>query len=151
MSAFGFKTACIHSLSGKLPQLAGSAVVLGLAMLGFARPAAFAADAAPAHATVEMTDTLKFAPAKLTITAGETVEWRNTSVLAHTVTADPAQATLADSVRLPEGAEPFDSGMLDQDERFRHTFDTPGTYRYFCIPHEGAKMIGTVVVEPAQP
>jgi plastocyanin len=28
----------------------------------------------------------------------------------------------------------------------RHTFDVPGTYQYFCIPHEMAGMTGTVVV-----
>ncbi len=31
-------------------------------------------------------------------------------------------------------------------QRFSRTFDEPGTYRYICIPHEGAGMVGTVVV-----
>jgi len=99
-------------------------------------------------AVVEMTNTLIFTPDTVRIKAGTTVEWRNTSLLVHTVTADPDLATLAESVQLPEGAKPFNSGNLDVKATFRHTFDVPGTYLYFCIPHEGAKMRGLVIVEP---
>lgn len=99
---------------------------------------------------VEMTNMVTFAPDSVQISVGETVRWDNTSLIAHTVTADPDEATLDESVHLPEGAEPFDSGVLDAEERFSHTFTTPGTYKYFCIPHEGAKMDGIVVVTPAE-
>lgn len=37
---------------------------------------------------------------------------------------------------------------MDPKTTFEHTFAVPGTYRYFCIPHEGAKMQGTVIVRP---
>ena len=97
---------------------------------------------------VELTNMLMFTPDTVRIKAGTTVEWRNTSLLVHTITADPDLATLAESVQLPEGAKPFNSGNLDAKATFRHTFDVPGTYVYFCIPHEGAKMRGTVIVEP---
>ncbi|MGH2699836.1 MAG: plastocyanin/azurin family copper-binding protein [Actinomycetota bacterium] len=30
---------------------------------------------------------------------------------------------------------------------FEVTFDQPGTYGYFCIPHEGSNMTGSVWVE----
>lgn len=99
-------------------------------------------------AVIELTNMLMFAPETVRIKAGTTVEWRNTSLLVHTITADPDLATLAESVQLPEGAKPFNSGNLDAKATFRHTFDVPGTYVYFCIPHEGAKMRGTVIVEP---
>lgn len=99
-------------------------------------------------AVVGMTNTLEFTPANVTIQAGETVRWENTSVIVHTVTADPEEATLEGSIQLPKGAEPFDSGNLDAKETFEHTFQTPGTYTYFCIPHEAAKMRGTIVVKP---
>lgn len=102
---------------------------------------------APAD-TVTMTNQLTFAPDSIVITAGETVLFRNTSALVHTVTGDPDQASLDASVRLPEGATPFDSGRLSPGQSFSHTFETPGRYRYFCVPHEGAKMRGTMVVEP---
>ncbi|MFQ5934045.1 MAG: plastocyanin/azurin family copper-binding protein [Dehalococcoidia bacterium] len=48
-----------------------------------------------------------------------------------------------------ERGEPFDSGNIDLEGTFRHAFEAPGTYRYFCIPHEGAAMAGEVVVKPA--
>lgn len=32
-------------------------------------------------------------------------------------------------------------------ESFSKTFDVPGTYRYFCIPHEMQGMLGTAIVE----
>ena len=99
-------------------------------------------------ATVDMTNTLTFDPDTVRVQVGETVRWVNGSVIVHTVTADPDEATTDESVRLPEGAAPFDSGTLDPEARFEHTFEVPGTYRYFCIPHEGAKMYGTVIVAP---
>lgn len=100
----------------------------------------------PPADTVTMTNELTFAPDSVVIEAGQTVLFRNASALVHTVTADPSKASLQASVHLPDGAKPFDSGQLAPDEEFSRTFDTPGRYRYFCVPHEGAKMRGTVVV-----
>lgn len=97
-------------------------------------------------AVVEMTNTMKFTADTVKIKKGETVKWKNTSLLAHSVTADPSVASNEGSVQLPEEAGSFDSGMLDPDQTFTHTFNTPGTYQYFCIPHEGAKMFGWVIV-----
>lgn len=115
-------------------------------------PAASASDpairAGPDTTVVGMTNALAFTPDTVTVTAGETVVWRNGSVLVHTVTAVPDSAAKESSVRLPEGAEPFGSGRLEPDATFRHTFSVVGAYRYFCIPHEAAGMVGTVIVEP---
>lgn len=99
-------------------------------------------------ARVTMTNQLRFEPASVTIEAGDAVMFDNTSMLMHTVTADPDEATIAGSVRLPEGARPFDSGRLKPGQTFRHTFTTPGHYSYFCQPHEGAKMRGEIIVRP---
>jgi uncharacterized membrane protein len=53
--------------------------------------------------------------------------------------------------RIPTAASPFDSGVLSEGE-FEHTFDTPGTYDYYCIPHESMGMVGRIVVgEPGGP
>ena len=101
--------------------------------------------AAPA-ATVEMTNSLNFTPDTVIIHTGETVRWKNTSLLVHTVTGDPSKETMEISATLPEGARPFDSGYLDPNETFEHTFTVPGTYGYFCIPHEAA-MRGIVIVK----
>lgn len=104
------------------------------------------AEAGTTLVTVGMTDRLTFEPKAISMQAGETVTWKNTSQLIHTVTADASKAGKPSSVELPEGATPFDSGTMQPGATFSHTFDTPGTYRYFCIPHQGANMVGTVTV-----
>ena len=97
-----------------------------------------------------MTNMLKFTPASDTIRVGQTVEWHNTSLLVHTVTCDPKLAAKAEHVALPEGAKPFNSGNMDPDVSYRHTFTVPGVYKYFCIPHEAAGMVGEIVVIPVK-
>jgi len=96
--------------------------------------------------TIGMTNDLKFTPDTVRIKKGETVLWENSSLLVHSVTADHDKKTESDSVQLPEGAEPFDSGLMDPDETYKHTFNTKGTFTYFCIPHEAA-MKGVIIVE----
>ncbi|MFB6350421.1 MAG: plastocyanin/azurin family copper-binding protein [Bradymonadaceae bacterium] len=119
-----------------------------VAIIGISEPVSAQTQSKPA-ATVRMTNGLKFKPYKVTVKTGETVLWKNPSKLIHTVTFNPKFATEDESVRLPPGAEPFGSGFLKPDESFRHTFTTPGTYKYFCRPHESSDMYGKVVVEPA--
>jgi plastocyanin len=106
------------------------------------------ADTGRIAAEVTMTDRLMFAPDTVTIQVGSAVRWTNTSVLPHTVTADPAKAAKAENVQLPAGADAFDSGDMASGAVFVHTFTVPGTYRYVCIPHELAAMVGVVVVKP---
>ena len=77
-------------------------------------------------------DNFTFGPEKLTVKAGTTVTWTNEDDIPHTV----ASATKA-----------FKSKALDTDDSFSFTFNTPGTYEYFCSLHP--HMVGTVVVEPA--
>ena len=74
------------------------------------------------------------------------MRWRNPSAVVHTVTADPSQAMEADNVRLPSGAGAFDSGDIGPGGSFTWTFRERGEYRYVCIPHEGAAMVGTIMV-----
>ena len=73
--------------------------------------------------------------------------WRNTSTVAHTVTADPAQAMTASNVQLPAGAEPFESQTLQPGQTFVHQFTVPGEYGYVCHIHEGSGMAGTITVK----
>jgi plastocyanin len=97
-----------------------------------------------------------FRPPELTVSAGETVVWKNTSSRAHSVTAYESG--------IPEEAAYFASGGYESEEAAReawtnlngaitsgevyeHTFEVPGTYQYFCIPHERGGMLGTVTVE----
>jgi plastocyanin len=106
--------------------------------------------AAPAFAqgkTVEVSiKQSSFTPASVTIAAGDTVHWTNPNVITHTVTFDPAKAATASNVALPAGVAPFDSGDLEEDGNFSHTFTVKGTYKYVCQYHEAMGMTGTVIV-----
>lgn len=97
-------------------------------------------------ASVKMTDKLVYDPSRVTIQAGETVRWTNPSSMYHTVTADPELARDRKNVALPEGADTFNSGKIQAGETYSRTFTVPGHYRYFCIPHEAAGMIGEIDV-----
>ena len=97
---------------------------------------------------VDMTAALTFAPATVQVQSGGTVVWTNGSSMPHTVTADPDLAANPASVTLPAGAEPFASPLIGAGGSYSRTFTVPGTYRYFCQPHEGAGMIGVVEVLP---
>ena len=45
-----------------------------------------------------------------------------------------------------EGTEGGAGDLYDTDHEYSHTFETKGEYQYFCAPHKGAGMVGTVVV-----
>ncbi len=108
------------------------------------RPADTTPRDAPGVVEVTMTDDLRFVPDTLEIQVGDTVVWRNTSSVVHTVTAHPDRVPDPDAIRLPEGAEPFDSGNLFEDQVFGHVFTVPGEYHYICVPHP--MMVGIIRV-----
>ena len=96
---------------------------------------------------IELNHKLRFVPSEIRIEVGDTVEWRNAQSIPHTVTADPKRTRNSRNIELPGGAEPFDSGWVRGGQSFRYTFREPGVYRSNCLPHEGAGMLGTVIVE----
>jgi plastocyanin len=73
------------------------------------------------------------------------VRWVNEANV-HTSTAyHPANDGHA--LRIPEAAEPWDSGYLvGPGDRFEVTLTVPGVYDYFCVPHEIAGMVGRIIV-----
>jgi len=100
--------------------------------------------------TVRMTDEPRFAPESITVAVGDAITWINDSDLPHTATGDPEQNPVATShpeyVQLPDGADPWGSPLLQPGESHRHTFTTPGEYRYVCIPHVLSGMRATITV-----
>lgn len=94
-----------------------------------------------------------FEPHLVRIKQGGTVTWKAKSG-SHSTTAYHKKNDKP--LRIPEGANPWDSGILsEQGKTFEQTFETPGVYDYFCIPHESTGMIGSVIVgtvkEDSQP
>lgn len=109
--------------------------------------------------TVEMTDDLTYETETISVSVGDTVTWETVGSVGHSVTAYEAE--------IPETAAYFASGGFDSEQAARdayapgdtdagdvpegetwsHTFETAGTYEYFCIPHESAGMTGTVEVQ----
>lgn len=89
-----------------------------------------------------------FSPETITVHSGETVEWRNTSIIAHTVTDDPKLAKNSNDSILPPGAPSFNSGNIAAGQVYTYRFLAPGTYRYFCMYHEKHGMTGMVKVIP---
>ncbi|HKW30618.1 MAG TPA: cupredoxin family copper-binding protein [Verrucomicrobiae bacterium] len=75
-------------------------------------------------------DNFNFAPPAVTVSAGTKVTWVNKDDVPHTVTSD---------------GKLFGSRALDTDDKFSFTFQTPGTYPYYCSVHP--KMTGKVVVK----
>ncbi len=87
-----------------------------------------------------------YSPAAITITQGTTVTWVNKDNVGHTVTAGkPTSAT-------PPPQRPFDSSeeskgrtvLMEQGDRWSFTFNEPGVYEYYCVPHP--YMVGKITV-----
>lgn len=90
-----------------------------------------------------------FEPHVVRIEPGDKVHWVLVSG-SHTTTAyHPANGDR--QRRIPDGAKAWNSGFLTDDGRtsFEHTFTVEGVYDYFCIPHEGYGMVGSIVVGEA--
>lgn len=82
-----------------------------------------------------------FEPIGLFIEPGTTVQFEFVSG-SHSVTAY--------TDRIPQEATAFDSDVRSS-ETFEHTFTQPGTYDYYCIPHQTTQVGRIVVGEPGGP
>ena len=70
-----------------------------------------------------------FQSANIQVRTGTTVTWTNQDNVPHSVT-------------FKNGMK--DSGLLSQGQSFSYTFNTPGTYQYYCTVHP--YMVATVTV-----
>jgi plastocyanin len=82
--------------------------------------------------TVRMEDNF-FDQANITVEPGTTVTWVQSGNNPHTTTSYDGL---------------WDSGLIEGGSggTFSYTFEEPGTYDYFCIPHEDLGMVGSVTV-----
>ena len=137
----------MHRSATIVREILSAMTVLAVAGCGLTGPAH--ESPLPEAAAVMDMGFMSFSPATINIHADQTVEWRNTSIITHTVTDNPPVAANAADSTLPPGAIPFSSGDIPAGKIFTYKFTVPGTYKYFCSHHEGDGMVGTVVVSPA--
>jgi plastocyanin len=78
---------------------------------------------------------LCFVPPSVTIHRGDTVQWTWSSTGHSTTSGNPG---------VPNGL--WDSGLLNQGATFSHTFNTAGSFPYYCSAHWQFGMTGTVTV-----
>jgi plastocyanin len=71
-----------------------------------------------------------FTPASVTIAAGCSVTWTQTSATKHNTTSDTGL---------------WASGQMNQNQTFTYQFNSPGTYPYKCTFHPSS-MTGTITV-----
>jgi predicted secreted protein with PEFG-CTERM motif len=92
---------------------------------------------APGSSTPGCEDTADgcFIPSPVTVPVGGTVTWDNGDTAAHTSTAGSAAGG-------PSGV--WDSSLIMAGSSFSHTFDSAGTFDYFCMVHPW--MVGSVIV-----
>jgi plastocyanin len=86
----------------------------------------------PVARTADASATIRdfsFNPRSITINQGETVTWRNNGPSVHTATARNGS---------------FDTGNLARGQSGSHTFNSAGTFSYFCRPHPN--MTATITV-----
>jgi plastocyanin len=112
-------------------------VVIGVSLLDFYSSAASAA-------TVTVTvgnNCFCFSPATVTIHPGDTVRWTWSSSGHSSTSGSPGS---------PNGI--WDSGIINQGAVFTHTFNTVGSFPYYCTVHGGCcGMLGTVTVANPSP
>ncbi len=95
---------------------------------------------------IQMSDDMTFGPEHALINVGDTVVWIQEGAMPHTTSDGPGKAAVPEHALLPEGAKPWDSGLLDPGQRFSVVFDTTGEYTYLCKIHEAAGMMGRITV-----
>ena len=94
---------------------------------------------------VEMTGNYEFVPSELTIEQGDSVKW---------VLIDKDHEVASGTViEGPDGREGVPDGLWKSetlrtaDESFTYTFNSTGTFPYYCESHVDQGMMGTITVE----
>ena len=124
----------------------GGAVIAGLALPAWRRaPLSKGAVVEIAMRSDPAGSKVWFDPVGLLVEPGTTIRWLVKENV-HTTTAyHPKNGH--HSLRIPEGAAPWDSGFLvNPGDHFDVTLTVPGVYDFFCMPHEAAGMVGRIVV-----
>jgi plastocyanin len=107
------------------------------------------------NSTVEMVTSngeYYFDPIGMFVEVDETVTFENVEG-GHSTISYKDGVGQATTTRIPDGAQSWESSILTESgATYEHTFETAGTYDYFCGPHKSLEMVGRIVVgEPGGP
>jgi plastocyanin len=94
----------------------------------------FAAPAWAVDVTMGSGGNLTFEPSDITISAGETVHFVNNMLPPHNIIVEGRPDLSRESL------------MFSPGESQDILFADPGDYEFFCGPHQGAGMVGTIHV-----
>lgn len=78
-----------------------------------------------------------FQPQNKTIAVGDSVRWTNNGARTHTSTSGTSGT--------PDGI--WNSGDITPGNTYERTFDTAGTFPYYCKYHYATGMTGTITVQ----
>src|SRR5947199_4597588 len=123
----------------KTSSLRIAAVVATIApLLAFCQTVA---SGATVTVTVRAGGLFAFSPSSVTIHPGDTVQWTWSST---------GHSSTSGSPGMPNGL--WDSGILSQGAMFSHTFNTVGSFPYYCTPHGACcHTVGSVTVANSTP
>ncbi len=93
---------------------------------------------------VKMTGDYEFVPSSLTIKQGDSVKWVVTSNKAHEVASGTVIEGEDGMEGVPDGL--WETGKMASGS-FTYTFNSTGTFPYYCDSHVDVGMIGTITVE----
>jgi len=106
--------------------------------------------ASASNSTIVLILNYAYVPAQLTITTGTTVTWVNKDSVGHTVTEGDPASPKQPAIRIFDSSNEASTGkvqLMQSGDSWSHTFNTPGTYTYYCIVHP--YMTGQIIVQPA--
>ena len=108
------------------PRLQTRELVLAVVAVAVFSAVSVGAQSAPSASAshVVIIKQMHFDPQQLTVKPGDTVQWKNEDIFAHTVTADNGS---------------FDSGLINPGSSWQTVIKREGTIGYHCSPHPNMK------------
>jgi plastocyanin len=97
------------------------------------------------HVVMVGTGGIAFSPSDLTVKAGDTVQW-HWATSGHTVTSGSG-CTADNTFCSPNSSNCASASTSNSGFIYSTTFNVPGTFPYFCIPHCRSGMTGSITVQ----
>ncbi|CAL4897783.1 unnamed protein product [Urochloa decumbens] len=88
---------------------------------------------------------LAFVPSEFVVKSGEAITFKNNAGFPHNVVFDDDEVPAGvDAAAISQGDEEL---LNAPGQTYTVTLTVPGTYGFYCSPHQGAGMVGKVTVQ----